>query len=91
MLASIQLQQTEMNARTLASRKFPRHMLNAVLNEDTGELMEYRHLIGDPKYREIWGQSYGNELGRLAQGMEDCVKGTNNILFIAKEDLPAAR
>ena len=43
MLASIQRQPTDMNARTLASRKFPRHMLNAVLNEDTGELMEYRH------------------------------------------------
>ena len=52
-LASIQLRQTEMNARTLVSRKFPRHMLNAVLNEDTGKLMEYRHLIGNPKYREI--------------------------------------
>ena len=44
-----------MNARTLASRKFPRHMLNTVLNKDTVELMEYRHLIEDPEYREIWG------------------------------------
>ena len=43
-----------MNSITLASRKFPWHMLNAVLNEVTGELMEYRHLIGDSKYREIW-------------------------------------
>ena len=84
MLASIQLRQTEINARTLASRKFPRHMLNEVLNEDTGELIEYRHLIGDPKYREIWGQAYGNELGRLAQGMEGRVKGTNTIFFIPK-------
>ena len=41
-----------MNAITLAARKFPRHMINAVLKEDTGELTEYRHLIGDPKYRE---------------------------------------
>ena len=49
-----------MNARTLASIKSPRHMLNAVLNKDTGELMEYIHLIRDPKYREIWGQSYNN-------------------------------
>ena len=48
MLSSIQLQQTGMNARTLASRKFPWHMLNAVLNKDTVELMEYRHLIRDP-------------------------------------------
>ena len=38
MLASIQLQQTVMKARTLAPRKFSLHMLNAVLNSDTGEL-----------------------------------------------------
>ena len=84
MLASIQLQPTNMDARLLASRKFPPHMLNAVLNEDTGELMEYRHLIGSPKYREIWGQAYGNELGRLAQGMKGRVKVTNTIFFISK-------
>ena len=53
--------------------------------------MEYRHLIRDPKYREIWGQSYTNELVRLAQGMEGSVKGKNTILFIPKEGLPAAR
>ena len=62
-------------------------MLNAVLNKDIGELMEYRHLIGDPKYREIWEQYYGNELGRLAQGMEGHVKGINTILFICKRKL----
>ena len=80
-----------MNARIMASRKFPQHMINAVLNEDTGELMECRQLIGDPKYREIWGQAYGNELGRLAQVTEGRVKGTNTIFLIPKEDLPAAR
>ena len=53
--------------------------------------MEYRHLIGDPKYREIWVQAYVNELGRLAQGMEGRVKGTKTIFFIPKEDLPAER
>ena len=53
--------------------------------------MEYIHLIGDPKYIEMWGQAYVNELGRLAQGMEGRVKGTNKIFFIPKEDLPAAR
>ena len=91
MMACMQRQPTDMNARTLASRKFPRHMLNAVLNKDTGELMEYRHLTGNPKYREIWGQAYGNELDRLAQGVEGRVKGTNTIFFISKEDLPASR
>ena len=50
-------------------RRFPKEVLTEVLNEETGELMEYRHLIGNPEYRELWQNSYGNELGRLAQGM----------------------
>ena len=41
----------------------------AVLNEETGKLMEYRHLIKKPKLHEQWGYSFGNEIGRLAQGM----------------------
>ena len=60
MLACMQLRPTDMNTRTLESRKSPRHMLNAVLNEDTGELMDYQELIGNPNYREILGQAYGN-------------------------------
>ena len=66
-------------------------MLNAVLDEETGELMEYRHLLKNPKYREIWGHSYGNELGRLMQGMPGRVEGTNTLFAIRKEDIPAAR
>ena len=53
--------------------------------------MEYRHLIQNPKYREIWGHSYGNELGRLAQGMKGRVAGTDTIFCIDKKDIPAAR
>ena len=60
MLACMQRRTTDMNARTLVSRKLSRHMLNAVLNEDTGELMEYPNIIRNPKYREICGQAYGN-------------------------------
>jgi len=38
-----------------------------VLNRDTGELMEMRQLLRNPKYSEHWGKSYTKELGRLAQ------------------------
>ena len=61
------------------------------MNEEKGELMEYRHLIGNPKYRELWKNSYGNELGRLAQGMPGRVEGTDTIFFIHKKDVPAHR
>ena len=58
-----------MSAQTLRSRRFPKEVLAAVLNEEKGELMEYCHLIGNPKYRDLWQISYCNELRRLAQGM----------------------
>ena len=69
---------------------FPTDILNAILNEDTGELMKYRHLIKNPKYSTIWKKAYGKELGRLAQDIPDTdtVHGKNTIIFIPKHDIP---
>ena len=62
---------------------------NAVLDGETGELLEYRHLIQCPKYKDaIW---FGNEIGRLAQGMPGRVEGTDTIFFIPKASVPADR
>jgi len=90
MLTALDVGQLNVTPRNLSHRKFPMEMLNAVLDEDTGELLEYRHLMRNPKYRELWGKSYGDELGRLAQGMPGRVEGTNTIFFINKEDVPTA-
>ena len=53
-----------------ASRKFPAKfftkMANAVLDGDYGELLEYWHLMKHPKYKAIWGESFGNKVGSLA-------------------------
>ena len=68
-------------ARNASHRKFPRNMLNAVLDMTTGELLEMRHLLVNPKYKELWGKSYTKELGRLAQGVPG-VTGTDIIIFI---------
>ena len=84
MLSCCEVRQKTMSAKTLMSRRFPKEVLAAVLNEETGELMEYRHLIGNPKYRKLWQSSHSNELGRLAQGMPGRVKGTDTIFFIKK-------
>ena len=51
--------------------------------------MEYRHLIGNPRYRVLWRKSYGNEIGRLTQGMPDRAKVTDTIFFIDKDDILA--
>ena len=44
----------------------------------------------NPKYKEIWGKSFGNEVGRLAQGMPGRIskeKATNTMFFIAQNDI----
>ena len=49
-----------------------------------------RHLRINPKYRDLWGKSYGNEFGRLAQRMAGQVEGTHTTFFIEKKDIPTA-
>ena len=65
-------------------------MANSVLGEK-GELLEYRHLINNPKTKAVWAHSYGNEIGRLAQGMPGRNKGTNTIFFIRRDQVPRDR
>ena len=80
-----------MSPKHLASRCFPSDIPNAVLDNDTGELKEYRHLMKKPKYRNLCGNSYAKEIGRLAQGMPGQVTGNNTIFFINNKDVPADR
>jgi hypothetical protein len=42
---------------------FPANSLVVVLDKDTGELMECRHLIASPKYHTTWTTAYGKEIG----------------------------
>jgi hypothetical protein len=67
-------------------------MANSVLGKN-GKLLEYRHLIANSKTRETWTHYalYGNELGRLAQGMPGQVKGTDTIFFIPRHSVPKER
>eukprot|EP00804_Cyclotella_cryptica_P023928 CCRYP_010044-RA/>CCRYP_010044-RA protein AED:0.06 eAED:0.07 QI:0/0/0/1/1/1/3/0/1072 len=78
-------------AARAAQRRYSPDMLHAVLNDETGELMEYRHLIANPKYRDTWQNAYGKELGRLAQGLPGIVKGTDTIAFIQRSHVPQDR
>jgi hypothetical protein len=66
-------------------------MLHAALDKTTGHLMEMRHLLVNPKYKELCGRSYTKELGCLAQGMPGVSKGTNTIVFIRRNDIPHNR
>jgi len=72
-------------------RSFPVEILNAVLDKDTGELLEMHHLLVNPKYKDVWGKSHTTELGRLAQGIPGVSKGTNTIVFITRDEIPMDR
>jgi hypothetical protein len=71
-----------------AVRKYPLQFLcdfaYTVLDDDTGDLLEYRHLLKHPKYRETWSKSFGTEIRRLATA-------TETIFFIDKQDIPNTR
>ena len=71
--------------------QFLANFAGAVLDDETGELLEYRHLIKQPTYKKDWGNFFGNEIGRLAQGMPGRNAGTNTIFFIDKEEIPNDR
>ena len=64
-----------LTASNAARRQFPAEILNAVLDKNTGELMEMSHLLINPKYKEVWGKSYTTKLGQLAQGIPGVSKG----------------
>jgi len=63
------------------------NFIGAIIDEDTGDTLEYRHLIKSDKYRTIWQHSFANKLGRLFQGIRD-IKGTNTCFFIPKHKVP---
>ena len=63
----------------------------AVMDAETGKLLNYRQLMRDPKYKKQWSVSSANEFGRLANGVGGRIKGTNTIKFVAKNDVPKNR
>jgi len=70
-------------AHAYASSNF----IGAVIDDDTGAALEYRHLIKSEKYSGIWERSFANELGRLFQGIRD-IPGTDTCFFIRKSQVP---
>ena len=96
MFAAIDISRsTKVTPSRLASRKFPLAVLcafaGAVLDSTTGEMMEYRHLIKHPQHKERWGRSFGDEIGRLAQGRKGGIEGTDTIFFMPYEQIPRDR
>ena len=66
-------------------------LAGAVLGKETGDLLEYRHLIKHSNHKKVWGDAFGKEVGRLAQGLPGIVEGTDTLNLIFKNEIPADR
>jgi hypothetical protein len=67
-----------------------RHHDNAVIHPITGKEMEYSALMKDPRIQPLWTQGFGNECGRLFQGIQD-IPGTDTCFFIKLRNIPKDR
>ena len=76
MLACANVMWLPMSPKNLAQRKYPREIINTVLNQATGEMMEYRQVMKNPKYQELYEKAYAKELDRLAKGIPGLADGT---------------
>jgi hypothetical protein len=66
-------------------------MANAVINEDTGASLEYRHLIQYETTFPVWNKAAANEFGRLAQGVGGRIEGSNTIFLIPRNTMPKGK
>ncbi len=67
----------------------------AVLDRESGKLLEHCQLRKDPRYKLVWDRLYANELGRLCQGIGTGnkaggkrVAGNNTFHLITFADIP---
>jgi hypothetical protein len=68
------------------------HRAIAVMDKQSGKMLNYRQLMRHPDYREQWSLSSANEFGRLANGVWGRIKHpTNTIKFISKNEVPHGR
>jgi hypothetical protein len=66
------------------------HQANAVIHPVTRKEMEYMALMKDPHLQPLWTRGFGNECGRLFQGIRD-IPGTETCFFIKLTNIPKDR
>ncbi len=65
------------------------HQAMAVMDVDTGKLLNYCQLMRSTKYQDAWSLSSANKFGRLANGEGGHIKNpTNTIQFIHQHEVP---
>jgi hypothetical protein len=53
------------------------HQAIAVMDKDTGKLLNYRQLMNIPKYKKAWSLSAANEFGQMANGISGRINKTH--------------
>ena len=72
----------------ISTTPLPLGRVNAVLEQTTGSVLEYRHLVKGPD-KNIWTTSCANDFGRLSQGVGTRMpSGTNTIFFVPFHKVP---
>ena len=64
------------------------HKALAVMDAETGKVLNYRKLMQSQKHKETWSKLSANKFGRLANRVGGRIEGTNTIKFIPKRDVP---
>jgi hypothetical protein len=68
------------------------HQAMAVMDADTGKLLNYCLLMRSTKYQDAWSLSLANKFGRLANRVGGCIQNpTNTIQFIHQHEVPKDR
>jgi hypothetical protein len=69
---------------------YQQHQANAVVHPITGKEMENMARMKDPRLQPLWKRGFGNEVGRLFQGIRD-IPGTDTCFFIKLTNIPKDR
>jgi hypothetical protein len=69
---------------------YRQHLANVAIHPVTGKEMEYTALMKDPQLKPLWTRGFGNECGRLFQGIQD-IAGTDTCFLIKLTDIPKDR
>ncbi len=64
------------------------HFIGAIINDNTGDVLEYHHLMKMDKHKKVWAHGFATEIGQLLQGIRN-VPGTDTCFFIPKSLIPA--
>jgi hypothetical protein len=65
-------------------------IMNAVINPASGKEMQYKDIMQNPTLGPKYKTGFGNELGRLCQGIRD-IQGTNTCFFVELSNIPKDR